>query len=138
VDGSTVWAGSTDGAAVSFNLGQDWKIFRRFLATGTGPATAGAEIYASPVPFSPNRGLGVCRFHYRPTVNSNVTIEIFDFAMRRVKTVIQDASRQGRKQYDTDEWDGKNEKGDWVANGTYFFRIDFGGEKKWGKLVVLK
>lgn len=138
INGTTVWAGSTDGAAVSFNLGQDWKIFRRFASTGTGPGTAGAEIYASPVPFSPSRGLGVCRFHYRPTVNSNVTIEIFDFAMRRVKTVIHDAPRSAGLQYDTDSWDGKNEKGGEVANGTYFFRIDFGGEKKWGKLVVLK
>ncbi|MCI0331162.1 MAG: hypothetical protein L0196_09520 [candidate division Zixibacteria bacterium] len=134
----TVWVGSTDGAAVSFNNGQDWKIFRRFLSTGTGPGSANADIYAAPVPFSPNRGLGVCRFHYRPPQNSNVTIEIFDFAMRRVKTVIADAPRQGGLQYDTDEWDGKNEKGDYVANGTYFFRIDFGTEKKWGKLVVLK
>ena len=134
----TVWVGSTDGAAVSFDNGQNWKIFRRFLSTGTGPGTAGAEIYASPVPFSPNRGLGVCRFHYRPVQNSNVTIEIFDFAMRRVKTVVENALRSAGVQYDTDSWDGKNEKGDWSANGTYFFRIDFGGEKKWGKLVVLK
>ncbi len=134
----TVWVGSTDGAAVSFDNGQNWKIFRRFVSTGTGPGTANADVYAAPVPFSPNRGLGVCRFHYRPPQNSNVTIEIFDFAMRLVKTVIQDASRQGGVQYDTDSWDGKNEKGDLVANGTYFFRIDFGNEKKWGKLVVLK
>jgi hypothetical protein len=138
VDDTTVWAGSTDGAAVSFDLGQNWRIFRRFLATGTEPGTAGAEMYAAPVPFSPQRGLGICRFHYRPAQNSNVTIEIFDFAMRRVKTVIENAPRQGGVQYDTDSWDGRNEKGDVVANGTYFFRIDFGGEKRWGKLVVLK
>ena len=138
VDDTTVWAGSTDGAAVSFNNGLDWRIFRRFLSTGTGPGTAGAELYAAPVPFSPQRGLGICRFHYRPTQNSNVTIEIFDFAMRRVKTVVDNAPRSAGVQYDTDSWDGRNEKGDVVANGTYFFRIDFGGEKKWGKLVVLK
>ena len=134
----TIWAGSTDGAAVSFNNGQDWRIFRRFLSTGTGPGTAEAELYAAPVPFSPSRGLGICRFHYRPSQSGNVTIEIFDFAMRRVATVIENAPRQGGIQYDTDSWDGRNEKGDFVANGTYFFRIDFGGEKKWGKLVVLK
>ncbi len=138
VDDTTVWAGSTDGAAVSFDLGQNWIIFRRFLATGAGPGTAGAELYASPVPFSPQRGLGICRFHYRPHQSGNVTIEIFDFAMRRVATVIENAPRQGGVQYDTDSWDGKNEKGDVVANGAYFFRIDFGTEKKWGKLVVLK
>ncbi len=138
VDDTTVWAGSTDGTAVSFDLGQSWRIFRRFLATGSGPGEAGAELYAAPVPFSPLRGLGICRFHYRPSQSGDVTIEIFDFAMRLVKTVIENAPRQAGVQYDTDSWDGKNEKGDVVANGTYFFRIDFGNEKKWGKLVVLK
>lgn len=138
INDSTVWAGSTDGAAVSFDLGRTWTIFRRFVSVGKGPGTADADVYVSPVPFSPLRGLGNCRFHYRPAQNSNVTIEIFDFSMRRVKTVIKDAPRFCNIQCDTDEWDGKNEKGDLVANGTYFFRVDFGNEKKWGKLVVLK
>jgi hypothetical protein len=138
VNDTTVWAGGSDGAAVSTDGGQSWKIFRRFVSTGTGPGTAEADVFASPVPFSPLRGLGVCRFHYRPTQSGNVTIEIFDFAMRRVKTVIRDAPRVAGVQYDGDEWDGRNEKGDVVANGTYFFRIDFGTGKKWGKLVVLK
>ncbi len=138
INDTTVWAGSSDGAAVSTDGGQSWKIFRRFVSTGTGPGTANAEVYASPVPFSPSRGLGVCRFHYRPAQNANVTIEIFDFSMRRVKTVIRDVPRLGGVQYDIDEWDGKNEKGDVVANGTYFFRIDFGSDKQWGKLVMLK
>ncbi|MCI0405601.1 MAG: hypothetical protein L0209_05950 [candidate division Zixibacteria bacterium] len=137
VDDTTVWAGSTDGAAVSFDLGQNWKIFRRFLPVGKGLGTANADVYASPVPFSPQRGLGICRFHYRPTQNSNVTIEIFDFAMRRVATVIENEPRAGGKQY-YEQWNGRNEKGEMVANGTYFFRISGIGEKQWGKLVVLK
>lgn len=138
VNDTTIWAGSTDGAAVSTDVGQNWKIFRRFISTGSGPGTAEADVFASPVPFSPSHGLGICRFHYRPSQNSNVTLEIFDFAMRRVKTVVQNVPRQGGVQYDTDSWDGRNEKGDVVANGTYFFRVDFGNEKKWGKLMVLK
>ncbi len=138
VSPSVIWAGSTDGAAVSSDTGRTWTIFRRFLSVGSGPGTADAEVYAAPVPFSPLRGLGVCRFHYRSLQNSNVTIEIFDFSMRRVKTVIKDAPRQCGVQCDSDEWDGRNEKGELVANGTYFFRIDFGNEKKWGKVVVLK
>jgi hypothetical protein len=138
INSTTVWVGGSDGAAVSTDGGQSWKIFRRFVSTGAGPGTANAEVFASPVPFSPSRGLGVCRFHYRPAQNSNVTIEIFDFAMRRVKTLFRGVGRLAGVQYDVDEWDGRNEKGDVVANGTYFFRIDFGNEKQWGKLVVLK
>jgi len=137
VSPSVIWAGSTDGAAVSSDTGRTWTIFRRFLSVGSGPGTADAEVYASPVPFSPLRGLQVCRLHYRPSQNSDVTIEIFDFSMRRVKTVIESKPRSGGMQY-FEEWDGKNGNGDWVANGTYFFRIDFGNEKKWGKVVVLK
>ncbi|MGH8005339.1 MAG: FlgD immunoglobulin-like domain containing protein, partial [Limisphaerales bacterium] len=138
VDDTTVWAGSTDGAAVSFDLGLNWRIFRRFLSTGTGPGTAGAELYAAPVPFSPTRGQ-TCRFHYRlKQTSTNTTIEIFDFSMRLVNRKIINELRQAGVQYDTDFWDGKNGKGEEVANGTYFFRISAGGEKQWGKLVVLK
>ena len=35
-------------------------------------------------------------------------------------------------------WDGKNENGDKVASGLYFYVIDTGGKKFRGKITLIK
>ncbi len=47
--------------------------------------------------------------------------------------------RAGGVESDDIVWDGTNGKGDYVANGIYFYRIELGsGEDLWGKVVVIK
>jgi len=70
-----------------------------------------------------------------------VTIKVYDFAMNLVATVIDNQPREPREtsdQDDDDRWDMRNENGDIVAAGTYFFVIEKAdGGKEWGKLMVL-
>jgi hypothetical protein len=139
IDGE-VWAGNQDGlvkAPKSVKPGEDtvWNVFRTSVPIGTkGSETA----YAYPSPFSPMLSTGgVVRIHYKPQKDGPVTIRIYDFAMNLVITLVDEKSMAGIEQ--DKEWNGKNEKGDIVANGVYFFKVEApGGQTEWGKLVILK
>jgi hypothetical protein len=115
--------------------GVTWKVFRSFVPIGSPQATSS---YAYPNPFSPmisNQGV---RIHYKSDADGDVTIEIYDFEMKLVKTVLENAPRAGGVEYDQ-VWDGRNEKDEMVANGIYFFKIEGpGGQKEWGKIGVIK
>jgi ligand-binding sensor domain-containing protein len=135
-----VWAGNADGlvrASKDVKVGEDtvWSVFRTSVPIGEkGSETA----YAYPSPFSPMLSTGgVVRIHYKPQKDGPVTIKIYDFAMNLVTTLRDEKSAVGIDQ--DKEWDGKNDKGDMVANGVYFFKVEApGGQTEWGKLVILK
>ncbi len=58
--------------------------------------------------------------------------------MDLVITLVDGEHRDGDEEYD-EIWYGRNEKGDLVANGVYFFKVEAaGGQTEWGKVVVLK
>jgi hypothetical protein len=144
LDDSTVLAGSEDGLARSTDLGATWIITRSFVGVETELA-GGSDVktYASPVPFSPVTGTRL-RIHYKPTQSGNVTIEVFDFAMQKVATVLDNAPRTGLSGSDPfgtnhyyEEWDATNDKGQAVATGVYFYRINMQEGTEWGKLVIL-
>ncbi|MFH2036120.1 MAG: FlgD immunoglobulin-like domain containing protein [Candidatus Zixiibacteriota bacterium] len=136
VIGDTLWVGTDDGAArialseIGFNT---WSIYRESEIKGT---------FAYPVPFyhSEYATNGIkLRFNYEIDEPTNVTIEIYDFAMDLVYTVTRNDSRPAAGVYsDSDQWDGTNEKGDKVAVGIYYFKMSFSnGETRWGKLAIL-
>jgi flagellar hook assembly protein FlgD len=78
------------------------------------------------------------RIHYKPDANGEVTIKIYDFEMKLVKTILENTPRAGGVEYDQ-VWDGKNEKDEIVANGIYFFKIEGpDGQKEWGKIGVIR
>lgn len=135
IDGE-VWAGNMDGLVRSRNGGESWNVFRTAVQIGeSGSETA----YAYPSPFSPVlEGGQITRIHHRPKENGPVTVKIYDFAMDLVATLVDGKYRNGNEEYD-EPWDGRNEKGDMVANGVYFFKVEAaGGQTEWGKVVVLK
>jgi hypothetical protein len=135
-----VWAGNADGlvkAPKDVKPGEDtvWNVFRTSVPIGEkGSETA----YAYPSPFSPMLSTGgVVRIHYKPQKDGPVTIKIYDFAMNLVTALRDEKSAAGIDQ--DKEWDGRNDKGDIVANGVYFFKVEApGGQTEWGKLVILK
>jgi len=112
-------------------FGSSWQVLRTFR-----PATAGST-YAYPNPFSPDDE--AVRFHYAAGPgSSSVTIEVFDFGMNRVATVIRDAQRSGDAQFD-ELWDGRDDQSNQVANGVYFYRISINDDEPfWGKVMVLQ
>lgn len=129
----TVWAGNADGLVKTGDDGENWKVYRSFVPLGTkGSETA----YAYPNPFSPKLFTQVTRIHYKPVRDGFVTIKIYDFAMNLVKEIEAGEKKVGTE-YD-EIWDGKNDEGDIVANGTYFFKVEATGQTEWGKIVVIK
>lgn len=137
--GNTVWAGTGNGLAKTGNNGRTWQVFQAFQRTGRGEAP---RTYAYPNPFSPSvhnllGGAGHVRFQYNTKNATTVTLQIFDNSMQHVKTVVQDFPRAGDGDF-YEIWDGRNEKGQRVDNGVYFYRLDLRDDGSyWGKLIIL-
>ncbi|MGA2622766.1 MAG: hypothetical protein ABSF91_02850 [Bacteroidota bacterium] len=140
----TVFVGTGDGMASTIDdttnlFGASWKIYRTYQPVGTSHAS-----YAYPNPFSPAQQH--VRIHYSAqTLNQgsqsasrSVSIDIFDFGMNRVRSLLHDAPRSAASEYD-ELWDGSSDGGKIVANGVYFYRITIdGGEPMFGKIIVLQ
>ena len=59
--------------------------------------------------------------------------------MNIVKTVIQNADRIKTLDDAPEKWDGRDENGNIVPNGVYFYRVDFdSGDPVFGKIIVLQ
>ncbi len=136
VSGDNLWIGTDDGTVrIDVNDLTDQRLFIR-----TDPSE---EAYAFPVPFSPNRDDPV-RFHFDVPTTGNVTLEIYDFAMNLVATPIDAVSYEagtyppGPSGDQRPYWNGRNDNGDVVAVGMYYFKLTFAnGEYTWGKLAVV-
>jgi photosystem II stability/assembly factor-like uncharacterized protein len=135
VIGDTVYGASDDGLASTVDnaahpFGAAWEIAR-----SSAPSGNPANVYAYPNPYSPS--FGSARIHYTTgTTAGNVTIELYDFGMNRVRTLVKDAARSG----ESDEvWDGRDDQLRTVVNGVYFYRVVInGGTPAWGKILVIQ
>ncbi len=126
-----VWVGTEDGLAESTDEGTTWQVFR------TEKATSSKKTYAYPNPFSPKIDR-VVRLRYQLAEKGPVTIEIFDFAMTPVRTLIQQELRTQLPESE-DSWDGKSDFGGNVANGVYFYKIEQKNQDPiWGKILLLE
>lgn len=138
----TVFIGTGDGLASTIDnsankFGSSWKIYRSYQQVGTTGST-----YAYPNPFAPNTES--VRIHYRAPageppgngIPSPISIDIFDFGMNRVRTLIHNANRIEGQEYD-ELWDGRNDDGKIISNGVYFYRINFGNDG-FGKILVIQ
>ncbi|MEK6569782.1 MAG: FlgD immunoglobulin-like domain containing protein, partial [Bacteroidota bacterium] len=137
VQGTTIWIASNDGIASTVDdnthlFGQTWQVLRTYQPVGSGSKT-----YAYPNPFSPDDE--VVRFHYTTEgKNSNVKIQIFDFGMNLVRTLLRQAPRTGNVEHD-EIWDGRDDQGTQVANGVYFYKVETVSDSPaWGKVIVLQ
>jgi hypothetical protein len=114
-------------------FGSEWTIYRSYERS-----SASGQSYAYPNPFSPVQS--PVRIHYFSggTMDRSVSIEIFDFGMNRVRTLVLNASRRGSAEYD-EIWDGRNDAGKIVANGVYIYRLRIDtDEPAFGKILVLQ
>ena len=138
----SVYIGTGDGMASTIEddinpFGSTWKIYRTYQAIGTVATT-----YAFPNPFAPT--FAPVRIHYGAKTTAlgaptrSVNIDIFDFGMNRVRTLIHNATRSASSEYD-ELWDGKSDDGTNMANGVYFYRIKIDNdEPMFGKILVLQ
>jgi len=107
---------------------------------GDTPSTGGKltneNIYYYPNPFNPNEEMGQIRYSLHES--GNVTVKIYDVSNTLVRTIIEDAPRDAGVDL-AEQWNGKNENWDIVANGVYFYVIESStGEKAVGKIAVLR
>ncbi|MFA5113060.1 MAG: Ig-like domain-containing protein [Candidatus Margulisiibacteriota bacterium] len=93
------------------------------------PALNVAGAYAFPNPFQPSAGHATVTF---TNLASQCTIKIYTLTGDLVKT-INESSGTGQN-----AWDVKNESGELLASGTYFYFIKSSGDTKSGKLVVIR
>lgn len=102
----------------------------------TGGKLSNANIYNYPNPFNPDKGNTTLRYSLEKT--ARVTIKIYDAGGNLVITLL-DAVLQQSGEEQSVVWDGKNSKGDIVANGVYFNVIETSeNERAVGKIAVLR
>ena len=132
--GDYLWVGSEDGTVrINLNYFSDQGLYRTVDFSD--------EVYAFPVPFSPLRNDRV-RFHFTPPRDTYVTIKVYDFAMNLVSTPVDNewvtAGPYPPSDYQGTTWDGRNDRGDIVAVGVYYFEVEYSsGDVHWGKLAVI-
>ena len=105
-------------------------------ATGIGDDAQGvptqAALYQStPNPFNPTTTI---RYDV-PAGGANVDLAIYDVAGRLVKRLAAGFQQPGTK---TAVWDGRNDSGQQVATGVYFYRLRAGAFVSARKMVLLK
>ena len=129
-----LWAGGADGLAKTEDNGLSWTIYRALVPTGED------KTYAYPNPWSPMRYANghvsyPLRLQYSINAPMKVTIKIYDFALDLVRTLTEHHPVAGDNWV---EWDGKNEAGDVVANGVYYYIVEKeDGSSPHGKIVIL-
>lgn len=139
-DDHTLWVGGPDGLARTEDDGLHWEIFRGTRKPGQDGEP---RVFAYPSPFSPFRhnkigkGDGHIRLQYSIEKPVNVTIRIYDFAMDMVQEVVTQKSRTHAGSF-FELWDGRNSRGEIVANGVYFFSVELSDDSIFrGKFIVM-
>jgi len=130
-----IWLGSDDGliklTETSFWTGK-WKIYF------AGTIKSKSETYCYPNPFSPRQG-ELKIIYSTENKPANVTIRIFDFGMNYIRTVIQNVIRQRGLEGPPEFWDGRDDNGNFLPNGVYFYRVDINDEEPlFGKIIYLQ
>ena len=133
-----LWLGTSDGIASTNDGGKTWRIIRTDVPLSGGniyqPNAPNSKTYAYPNPFSPARH-SLVRIKYEMQQPGNSTIRIFDFSMSPVRTTrIAPVPVDGAYEI---TWDGTDESGRIVANGTYFYAIDSPSGTVNGKILLL-
>jgi FlgD Ig-like domain len=124
-----LWMGGPEGLGISDDGGNEWAIER------TAPELSGKDdTYAFPNPFSPER-FPVVRMRYTMPRPGDVTIEIYDFALDLLIRTVNSEHRSAGEHNDV--WDGRDPTGGEIANGVYFYRVEGGGQERWGKILVM-
>lgn len=143
--GEVLWAGAEHGLGRSEDEGNTWRVIRDLIRTRTldegafvsagGVSDSTALAYAAPNPFAPSRETTTIVFSL--SQDAEVSVAIYDFASGLVRDLAADAPFAGGLDHRI-FWDGRDQDGQLVANGTYFYRIALNtGQQTFGRVVVL-
>ena len=90
--------------------------------------------YAYPNPFSPSNDR-VVRIRYQLEASREVTVEIFDFGMNRVRTL---RSQKSAGPNEETVWDGTDARGLRLPNGPYFYTVETDTGTERGKILLVE
>jgi hypothetical protein len=128
-----VWAGTDLGLAYSLDNGATW---RKVEVTPPAAPLDLARAVAFPSPFAQRRD-GVITFRYALAYGGSITLDVYDFAGRRVARVVDHEYRGPGDRLD-EYWNGLRDDGGDAGNGVYFFTIELDGKAAArGKFVIL-
>ncbi|MFQ6093200.1 MAG: FlgD immunoglobulin-like domain containing protein, partial [bacterium] len=65
----------------------------------------------------------------------HTTLKIYNILGQEVRTLVDELKEPG---YYTVTWDGRNERGDPVSSGIYFYRLTAGDYSSTKRMVLLK
>jgi hypothetical protein len=135
-EGNEVWIGSDDGLARLKESGfweGDWKVY-----FASQPLKSDRETYCYPNPFSPRQEQLKIKYSTGGK-QASVTIRIYDFGINYVRTVIQNAPRNRTIEGAPEFWDGRDDNGNLLPNGVYFYRVDIDNEEPlFGKIIYMQ
>lgn len=83
-----------------------------------------------PNPFNPSTTIS-----YALSQNAQVKLLVYNILGQKVKTLVDEYQAAGYKQV---TWDGKNDQGQEVSSGIYFYKIEAGSFTKTAKMSMLK
>jgi flagellar hook assembly protein FlgD len=83
-----------------------------------------------PNPFNPSTMI-----RYDLPVASDVSVKIYNLYGQEIKTLLNDYQTAGRKNV---KWNGKDDKGNQVSAGIYFYRIKAGSYSQVKKMILVK
>jgi flagellar hook assembly protein FlgD len=109
---------------VGFNYGTGIEEPRR----GLSAVADQLEVRAQPNPFTGRTNLSV-----RIPAAGRVDLKVYDNNGRIVKVVAAGVPVTARALF---PWDGRNEKGESVAPGVYFYRVQSATAQAWGKVIL--
>ena len=127
--------GTDDGLLKSSDRAKTWSLFRSEVPLNPDTPTTAVptvETYAYPNPFSPTSD-GIVRIRYELDANQSVTVRIFDFSSRLIRTLTDGSQSTGTREV---SWDGSDDRGARVANGIYFYTVD-ADQSASGKILVV-
>jgi uncharacterized delta-60 repeat protein len=99
----------------------------------TGDRESPSEFVLSqnyPNPFNPTT-----KIEFTLAKSGFVTLQIYDVVGRKVRTLVSEELSSG---YKSVSWDGKNEDGEEVASGIYFYQLKVGDFSEPKKMLLLK
>ena len=99
--------------------------------TGTDKTPSRTELFANqPNPFNPSTTI-----RYSLEAAGSVRLLVYDTTGRRVRSLVQGSESAGEHSV---AFDGRDDRGDVLASGVYFYRLEAGSVVKTRKMVLLK
>ncbi len=129
-----IWVGTSGGLAkltetTAWN--GIWEIF--FASTALKNSISS---YAFPNPFNPNYDIVRIKYFVEKETQQ-ITIRIYDFNMQLVRNLVQNVERNKGERMEN--WDGKDDSGELLPNGVYFYKINIDeNDALFGKIMVIK